>query len=132
MKDELVGFSKYLYHAGLSHQDYQYDGVRWILANELAANPVCGVRGGFIADEMGLGKTIMMIGTFLSNLKRRTLVVVPPVLNEGLPVADDDIPPLIDIVSEPEDPDPVLEEDPDASQALASDEAAILLARIVA
>ena len=80
IKDELVGFSKYLYHAGLSHQDYQYDGVRWILANELAADPVCGVRGGFIADEMGLGKTIMMIGTFLSNLKRRTLVVVPPVL----------------------------------------------------
>ncbi len=80
MKDELVGFSKYLYCAGLSHTDYQYAGLRWILANELATDPVCGVRGGFIADEMGLGKTIMMIGAFHSNFKRRTLVVVPPVL----------------------------------------------------
>ena len=80
MKDDLGGFSKYLCYAGMAHNDYQYAGVRWILANELDTDPMCGVRGGFIADEMGLGKTIMMIGTFYCNFKRRTLVVVPPVL----------------------------------------------------
>jgi SNF2 family DNA or RNA helicase len=51
-----------------------------MLNNELRADPVAGVRGGFIADEMGLGKTIMMIGTMLCNFRARTLIVVPPVL----------------------------------------------------
>jgi SNF2 family DNA or RNA helicase len=73
-------FKKYLDHTGMDHKDYQYEGVRWILSNELVVKPLCGVRGGFIADEMGLGKTIMMIGTFLCNFVERTLIVVPPVL----------------------------------------------------
>lgn len=73
-------FKKYIDRTGMDHKQYQYDGVRWILTNELRADPVCNVRGGFIADEMGLGKTIMMIGTFLCNFVERTLIVVPPVL----------------------------------------------------
>lgn len=73
-------FDKYLDRGKLTHQQYQKDGVRWILTNELRKDPVCGVRGGFIADEMGLGKTIMMIGTMLSNFVERTLIIVPPVL----------------------------------------------------
>ena len=73
-------FRAYLTRTTMDHKQYQYDGVQWILNNELRDNPVCGVRGGFIADEMGLGKTIMMIGTMLCNLRARTLIVVPPVL----------------------------------------------------
>ena len=73
-------FKKYLDRTNMDHKEYQYDGVRWILTNELRSNPVCNVRGGFIADEMGLGKTIMMIGTFLCNFVERTLIIVPPVL----------------------------------------------------
>lgn len=73
-------FKKYLDHTGMDHKQYQYEGVRWILNNELRVQPLCKVRGGFIADEMGLGKTIMMIGTFLCNFVERTLIVVPPVL----------------------------------------------------
>jgi SNF2 family DNA or RNA helicase len=64
----------------MDHKQYQFEGVRWILNNELNCDPVCGVRGGFIADEMGLGKTIMMIGTMLCNFVNKTLIVVPPVL----------------------------------------------------
>jgi SNF2 family DNA or RNA helicase len=64
----------------MEHKQYQYEGVQWMLNNELRADPVAGVRGGFIADEMGLGKTIMMIGTMLCNFRARTLIVVPPVL----------------------------------------------------
>jgi SNF2 family DNA or RNA helicase len=73
-------FQKYLNNTNLQHKDYQYDGVKWCLINELRENPPNGVRGGFIADEMGLGKTIMMIGTFYSNFMLRTLVIVPPIL----------------------------------------------------
>jgi len=82
MIDELIDsrmvlFDNYLSKGKLTHQQYQKDGVRWIIKNELRNDPVCGVRGGFIADEMGLGKTIMMIGTMLTNFVERTLIVVP-------------------------------------------------------
>lgn len=73
-------FGKYLDRSGMDHKQYQFEGVRWILNNELRDDPVCNVRGGFIADEMGLGKTIMMIGTMLCNFVEQTLIVVPPVL----------------------------------------------------
>jgi len=59
---------------------HQLSGVQWIVENETRSDPPLGRRGGFIADEMGLGKTIMMIGTFITNLLPRTLVVLPPVL----------------------------------------------------
>ena len=73
-------FTKYLERSKMDHKQYQIDGVRWILNNELKCDPICGVRGGFIADEMGLGKTIMMIGTMLCNFVDKTLIVLPPVL----------------------------------------------------
>ena len=78
--ERMAQFGKYLDRTGMDHKQYQFDGVRWILNNELRPDPVCGVRGGFIADEMGLGKTIMMIGTMLCNFVEKTLIVVPPVL----------------------------------------------------
>lgn len=73
-------FTKYLDRTNMEHKDYQYDGVRWCLNNELRDDPPCGVRGGFVADEMGLGKTIMMIGLIYCNFVPRTLIVLPPVL----------------------------------------------------
>ena len=80
IEQRLDFFKKYLDRTNMDHKQYQYEGVRWILNNELSLTPLCGVRGGFIADEMGLGKTIMMIGTFLCNFLERTLIIVPPVL----------------------------------------------------
>jgi SNF2 family DNA or RNA helicase len=81
-EERMEQFKKYLKRTNMDHNQYQYDGVRWILNNELRTDPVCSVRGGFIADEMGLGKTIMMIGTLLCNFLPKTLIVVPPVLIE--------------------------------------------------
>lgn len=73
-------FTRFLERKKLEHKKYQYEGVKWILNNELRLHPPCNVRGGFIADEMGLGKTIMMIGTMLCNFLSHTLIIVPPVL----------------------------------------------------
>ena len=61
-------------------KQYQYDGVKWCLNNEIKPKSVGSGRGGFIADEMGLGKTIMMIGLMFVNYLQHTLIVVPPVL----------------------------------------------------
>ncbi len=80
LDERLIQFEKYLNKSKLERKEYQCDGVRWILNNELRDDPVCGIRGGFIADEMGLGKTIMMIGTFICNFVPKTLIIVPPVL----------------------------------------------------
>ena len=80
LDSRMTMFDTYLDKGKLTHQQYQKDGVRWILSNELREDPICGIRGGFIADEMGLGKTIMMIGTMLANFVERTLVIVPPAL----------------------------------------------------
>ena len=73
-------FTKYLDRTNMDRKDYQYDGVRWCLNNEIRDDPPCGVRGGFMADEMGLGKTIMMIGLMYCNFMPRTLIVLPPIL----------------------------------------------------
>jgi SNF2 family DNA or RNA helicase len=72
-------FSILLERANFSMKKYQYDGIEWCLRNELSENLV---KGGIVADEMGLGKTLTMIGLMYVNFKRRTLLVVPPVLLE--------------------------------------------------
>ena len=65
MDDRMKMFTNYLNKTNMEHKDYQYDGVKWCLQNELNTMPLhyhassgTGVRGGFIADEMGLGKTV--------------------------------------------------------------------------
>lgn len=73
-------FHYLLEKAQFQFKQYQYDGVKWCIRNELRPDPPGNARGGFIADEMGLGKTIMMIGTMFANYLPRTLIVVPPVL----------------------------------------------------
>jgi len=82
LEKRMLMFDKYLDRTNMTHHQYQKDGVRWILSNELNKKPLCGVRGGFIADEMGLGKTIMMIGAMLCNFVNKTLIIVPPALIE--------------------------------------------------
>jgi SNF2 family DNA or RNA helicase len=78
----MENFDKFITHCKLDKKQYQYDGLRWCLQNELALNPLFDIRGGFIADEMGLGKTITMIGLCLSHFVRRTLIVLPVVIIE--------------------------------------------------
>jgi SNF2 family DNA or RNA helicase len=78
--DRMNLFHTYLERKKMEHKPYQYEGVKWILNNELRTDPPCNIRGGFIADEMGLGKTIMMIGTMLCNYLPHTLIIVPPIL----------------------------------------------------
>jgi len=77
-------FNRFIERSGMEKKSYQYDGVKWLLQNELQDVTSDSIRGGFVADEMGLGKTIMMIGLCLANFKhnRKTLIVLPPVLIE--------------------------------------------------
>jgi SNF2 family DNA or RNA helicase len=69
-------FNKLLENSGYGFKQYQYDGAEWCTQCE-ASN-----RGGIYADEMGLGKTFTMIAVMFINFKRRTLIVLPPVLIE--------------------------------------------------
>ena len=74
-------FHDFLTKAGLQKKQYQTEGIRFCLRNELAGDSLPHqVRGGIVADEMGLGKTIMMIGLILANFQERTLVVLPVAL----------------------------------------------------
>ena len=73
-------FKTILDKSGFEYKQYQYDGIKWCVENELRFDD--SFRGGFIADEMGLGKTITMIGVMFVNLLPKTLIVVPPVLLE--------------------------------------------------
>jgi superfamily II DNA or RNA helicase len=85
-------FSHYLGYSGLERKEYQAEGVRWCVANEMRSKDKLlgeegleaglGIRGGIVADEMGLGKTILMIGTMAANILPNTLIVLPPVLIE--------------------------------------------------
>ena len=74
-------FHDFLTKAGLQKKQYQTEGIKFCLRNELAGDSLPHqVRGGIVADEMGLGKTIMMIGIILANFQKRTLVVLPVAL----------------------------------------------------
>jgi SNF2 family DNA or RNA helicase len=79
IKDKMKKFNILLGRANFSAKDYQQEGIEWCLKRELAhlAEPI---KGGIVADEMGLGKTMTLIGLMFVNFKRRTLIVVPPVL----------------------------------------------------
>jgi SNF2 family DNA or RNA helicase len=102
IEDRMKRFDKYLEHSGMDKKQYQYDGVKWCLQNELypidlynlkttknkknkfdtiSTAKLC-VKGGFVADEMGLGKTITMIGLMFCNYVKNTLIVLPPILIE--------------------------------------------------
>ena len=68
----------FLEKSKLDFKQYQYDGVKWAIENELRSDD--DVKGGFISDEMGLGKTITMLGIIFANYKKKTLIVLPNTL----------------------------------------------------
>ena len=74
-------FHEFLTAANLEKKEYQTEGIRFCLRNEISTHHHSNkARGGIVADEMGLGKTIMMIGLIIANFKSRTLVVLPVAL----------------------------------------------------
>jgi SNF2 family DNA or RNA helicase len=80
IENRMERFRLLIKNAKFDFKNYQFEGVKWCITNELNPNPPENCRGGIIADEMGLGKTIMMIGTMFVNYMPQTLIVVPPVL----------------------------------------------------
>jgi SNF2 family DNA or RNA helicase len=79
-------FNLLLERANYKKAQHQIDGISWCIKNEKNIKDEKDIKdgkdikGGIIADEMGLGKTLMMIGVMFVNFKRRTLIVLPPVL----------------------------------------------------
>lgn len=60
---------------------HQIQALLWMLKREnIPDEKTLGLRGGIIADEMGLGKTFQMISLITCNFKRRTLIILPPIL----------------------------------------------------
>jgi SNF2 family DNA or RNA helicase len=71
-------FKWFIEKAKLNPMPHQSRAVEWMLNKEIGpTSSTSFVKGGILADEMGLGKTIMMIGLFVSNYVRKTLIVVP-------------------------------------------------------
>ena len=80
----MQNYLEFLKFSGLNYSQYQFDGVKWLVEKETSevSGGLARGCGGILADEMGLGKTITMIGTFVSNLLPKTLIVVPLILIE--------------------------------------------------
>jgi SNF2 family DNA or RNA helicase len=74
INEKMEKFNILLGRAKFDAKEYQREGLEWCLRKELTR------KGGIVADEMGLGKTLTLIGLMFINFKRRTLIVVPPVL----------------------------------------------------
>lgn len=78
INEKMEKFNILLGRAKFEAKEYQRAGLEWCLRKELSRNE--SSKGGIVADEMGLGKTLTLIGLMFINFKRRTLIVVPPVL----------------------------------------------------
>ena len=78
INEKMEKFNILLGRANFDAKEYQREGLEWCLRKELSRNETS--KGGIVADEMGLGKTLTLIGLMFINFKRRTLIVVPPVL----------------------------------------------------
>tara|TARA_B100000795_G_scaffold257332_1_gene230483 strand:+ start:717 stop:2201 length:1485 start_codon:yes stop_codon:yes gene_type:complete len=82
----IISVKKWMKMFGIHEKSYQQKAIRWAILKELGyyeTSPgICVPTGksGLIADEMGLGKTIMMLGTWVGNFKKKTLIVVPSAL----------------------------------------------------
>jgi len=82
----IVAVKKWMKLFGIHEKSYQQKAIRWAILKELGfyekSPGLCVPTGksGLIADEMGLGKTIMMLGTWVGNFKKNTLIVVPSAL----------------------------------------------------
>lgn len=67
-------------------QNYQIYGVLWCIRKEREEREereeleLMKKKGGILADDMGMGKTIQMIMTLFLNFKKKTLILLPPIL----------------------------------------------------
>ena len=77
IKNKLDVFKDFIHDAGLKKAEYQERAIEWCLEKE---HSVDDIKGGVIGDEMGLGKTIVSLGLIVSNVKQRTLIVLPTTL----------------------------------------------------
>lgn len=71
-----ISFSKSkvtLKKAGFEYKNFQEEGVKWMLRQELQTD----IRGGLLCDDPGLGKTIQTAGLIAGNKVEKTLIVVP-------------------------------------------------------
>lgn len=78
ISDKLQTFKNFVIDARLNREDHQEKAIEWCLNKEHSSS--LNIGGGIIGDEMGLGKTIVSLGLIISNLKKRTLIVVPTAL----------------------------------------------------
>lgn len=82
----IANVKKWMKLFGIHEKSYQQKAIRWAILKELGYYEefpsvfVPTGQSGLIADEMGLGKTIMMLGTWVGNFKKNTLIVVPSAL----------------------------------------------------
>ena len=87
----LKRFHNYLERNDMQKNQHQEEGLIWCIERELNSESLAVSeteqreykKGGLVAYEMGLGKTILMLGLFVSNFVRNTLIVVPlPLLTQ--------------------------------------------------
>ena len=57
---------------GYTLRDYQVDGVKWMVSQELKKE----FNGGILADDPGLGKTIQT-AALMAAIPKKTLIIVP-------------------------------------------------------
>lgn len=61
-------------------QTHQIYGVLWCIRKERDSYQSNYRCGGILADDMGMGKTIQMIATISLHFKKKTLILLPPIL----------------------------------------------------
>lgn len=72
----IIKYREFIKKTGLKYNRYQEIGVRFMLEKEHTESRY-KIRGGILADDMGMGKTIQILGLIYSNIKKRTLIIVP-------------------------------------------------------
>jgi len=91
IKEGFVHIGKWRKLFSIQDRSYQSKAIRWCLAKEQGFHAtfdsdnnveklVSTKKTGLVADEMGLGKTFVMLGTWVGNFKKNTLVVLPSAL----------------------------------------------------
>jgi len=92
INDGFVNIEKWMKLFNIQERDYQIKAMKWCIAKEngyhvkfdkngdITGDIIETKKAGLVADEMGLGKTIVMLGTWVGNFKRNTLIVLPSAL----------------------------------------------------
>ncbi len=87
-----ININKWMKMFNIQKRDYQTVAMNWCISKENGIHTSFDSKGritgkliptrksGLVADEMGLGKTIVMLGTWVGNFKKNTLIVLPSAL----------------------------------------------------